>query len=503
MRSTIAALTVLVSLILAPTSIARVEYEPQPPVCVVLRQVGNGCGLPTLAFQASVAPKRLPRHEAVPVTVHLAFKFGSVEGATIPSGLKELAFEFGRSFVVRTGSRQPCAQAKIDSERYGSVRARCRSAILGTGTAVLENQQGRLSALPLTLFATGGRGAGSSLVLRSPAGPLSPVPLVVPVDLRPAHSAYYSYEARVPVPRIEAGAVAVRSLKFRIGAGGGTALSSTCPTDGKIATNLTASLIDGERFEAEAIRSCSAGPARTPRPTGRATVGRKAMLSAPNIRSPWLKVGLKPKDVSRSRPTPGALVVETKIDTLDGDQLPGLTGASLNFDRNVAFDLKGLPVCGGLQLQDGIDHLEFCGPAIVGTGKVEVELEFPENVPLRFASDLTIYSGGERDGVAKLYAIFPVSTPSQGRVISTIEIHRVSKGPLGSVAILTVPQMDGGFGHLVRFRAKIARNFLYRGRSSSVVSLRCPGRTISAFGTGSLSDGEALEEEVVQPCVGE
>lgn len=191
-----------------------------------------------------------------------------------------------------------------------------------------------------------------------------------------------------------------------------------------------------------------------------------------------------------------------KLSTIDGSHPPALEAASFDADKDAFVSVKGLPACriGQLEARSSKDAEVACGKAIIGRGSATVEVAFPEQPPFDSTGPLTLFNGGERNGVVTVLAHAYVNVPAPTAVIATVEVHRVSKGAFGLHVDVDVPKIAGGSGSVVAANFSMRRVYTYRGKRLSVLSGRCPDGKFQGKGTFTYSDGSRLSGGLVRPC---
>src|SRR5689334_7312326 len=114
--------------------------------------------------------------------------------------------------------------------------------------------------------------------------------------------------------------------------------------------------------------------------------------------------GFSPKAMPKNKLTPISFFLWSKLRTLDGRHPPAIREFQLQGDKNVVVDVKGVPSCtsGKLQSQTTAAARKVCGPAIVGSGTTDVEVQFPEQPPIGVHSELLAFNGGFKGGVTTL-----------------------------------------------------------------------------------------------------
>lgn len=203
--------------------------------------------------------------------------------------------------------------------------------------------------------------------------------------------------------------------------------------------------------------------------------------------------GFSPKALPKNKFTPITFFLWAKIKTLDGKHPPAIKEFKLEGDKNVQVNVKGVPTCtsGKLQARTSAEARKVCGPAIIGEGKTDVEVQFPEQPPIMAHSDLLAFNGGFKGGVTTLFVHAYLTAPVTAAVVTTVKIKNVKKGRYGTEAIATIPKIAGGAGSPTYFKLKFDKGFLMA---------KCPDGRLQAHGTGVFDDGTKASATVIRPC---
>jgi hypothetical protein len=203
--------------------------------------------------------------------------------------------------------------------------------------------------------------------------------------------------------------------------------------------------------------------------------------------------GFSPKALPKNKLTPISFFLWSKIRQLEGKHPPAIREFRLEGDKNVIVDVKGLPGCtsGKLQAQTTAAARKACGPAIVGSGRTDVEVEFPEQPPIDVTSELLAFNGGFKGGVTTLYIHAYLTAPVTAAIVTTVKIKKVKKGRYGTESIASVPKIAGGYGSVTYFTLKFEKSFLFG---------KCPDGRLQARGTAVFSDGTKASAGVIRPC---
>jgi len=226
------------------------------------------------------------------------------------------------------------------------------------------------------------------------------------------------------------------------------------------------------------------------------------------VAAPWQKVivgdlevqyngGFSPKVISKTKPTPITFNVAAKIASLDPDEKhpPALREFLIEGDKHGSINVKGLPTCTSGQLQSRTSKAarEVCGPALIGSGKTDVEVQFPEQPPILAHSELLAFNGGFKGGVTTILVHAYLTAPVVAAVVTTVKVRKIHKGRYGLESIATVPKIAGGSGSVVFFTLTLKKG---------IISATCPDGHLNARGTAVFADGTRAKGTVVRPCTG-
>jgi len=152
-----------------------------------------------------------------------------------------------------------------------------------------------------------------------------------------------------------------------------------------------------------------------------------------------------------------------------------------------------VPACtsGKLQAQTTEGARKACGPAIVGSGTTEVEVQFPEQPKIDVKSELLAFNGGFHGGVTTLYIHAYLTAPVTAAIVTTVKIKKVHKGRYGTESVATVPKIAGGSGSVTYFKLKFDKGILFG---------QCPDGKLQAHGTAVFDDGTKASATVIRPC---
>lgn len=207
-----------------------------------------------------------------------------------------------------------------------------------------------------------------------------------------------------------------------------------------------------------------------------------------------------PKKLARVGATPIALDISGRIKTLDGSRPPAVKEFVLDLDRHIAIDARGLPVCkGGQRDLRPVDLKSRCKHALVGKGRVGVQIQFPELPPISTESELIVVNAGSRKaGRTILYAVAYLTQPITTSFAMTIEI---TKHPRGSRVVIEVPKLADGAGSLTYLKAKLKKRFTRNGEPVDFLTGSCTKGKLQSETTALFVDGTIIQGTALQTCV--
>jgi len=212
--------------------------------------------------------------------------------------------------------------------------------------------------------------------------------------------------------------------------------------------------------------------------------------------------GFTPKKLPKAKLAPIGLTVSGKIETTDGSHPPALREFIVETDKNGTINAKGLAKCtiGQLVARETKAAEKACPKAIVGEGKTDVEIAFPEQPPITVHSKLVAFNGGVKGGVTTILIHAFLKNPVSAAVVTTVKVSKIHNGRFGTKSVASIPVIAGGNGSPVFFELKVKKTFTAGGKSQSYLLAKCPDGHINARGTAVFSDGNELTGEIVRPC---
>jgi hypothetical protein len=216
-----------------------------------------------------------------------------------------------------------------------------------------------------------------------------------------------------------------------------------------------------------------------------------------------IKVGgsFSPTKLPTNKLAPITLKVNGDISTTDGTHVPALKTLDIQFDKNGTIYTKGLPTCRLGQLTNTLTPVakKSCGSALVGTGKVKAEVQFPDSQPVPATGTLLIFNGAPKGGKPVLLFHTYVSSPVSATVITQAVIGK-AHGKYGTSTSISVPPLAGGYGSLTDFTSTIAKSWTYKGQKKNLLMAKCPTGHLFGHGDFTFVNGIQLHGDIAVPC---
>ena len=214
--------------------------------------------------------------------------------------------------------------------------------------------------------------------------------------------------------------------------------------------------------------------------------------------------GFSPKALPKKTLAPIALNASGAIKMADGSHPPALKEVLIETDKNGTVDVEGFPFCtsGKLQSQDTEHARAICKSSIIGEGKTEVEIAFPESKSVPVTSDLLVFNGGAKGGVTTFFVHAYITVPVPAAIVTTVKIKKVKNGRYGLRSVASVPKIAGGSGSVKSFSLKIDKKYAYKGKKHSILNLKCPDGKIQVAATAVFADHTKAATEFIRTCTG-
>lgn len=198
-----------------------------------------------------------------------------------------------------------------------------------------------------------------------------------------------------------------------------------------------------------------------------------------------------PKTLAKSEQTPLSQRVSMSFKNSDGTHPPALKEFEIDEDRHLRLNLTGVPACHGLGIQDGIPIQQKCRESLIGTGRMVVNIQFPEQEPIVTRSKVTAYNSVSNGRRTLLLAAY-LAVPTPGVIVTTVEVRKNDAEPYGLKLVGSVPKIAGGSGSVTYLAWR-----LHKGIFSGTCVLN---RHLDTRFTSTLVDGTKLAGTVFRNC---
>lgn len=212
--------------------------------------------------------------------------------------------------------------------------------------------------------------------------------------------------------------------------------------------------------------------------------------------------GISPAKLPRHGKAPVTARLNGQISTRDGAHPPALQSVDIKIDRTIELDVKGLPVCKPSQIEVSTTATvkRVCGDAIIGTGRGEIEVAFPEQRPFSATAPIVLFNGGVKGAVTTVLLHAYANVPAPTAIVAKAKITKIDEGRFGMRIQARVPRIAGGSGSVTEFDLKVGRRYAYKGRKKSLLMAGCPSGIWIAEGRASFGDGTRLAISHSFPC---
>lgn len=184
--------------------------------------------------------------------------------------------------------------------------------------------------------------------------------------------------------------------------------------------------------------------------------------------------GISPKSLPRTGSAPVAVSVDTAFRSTEGaDPPPQLRRISIAINRGGRIFDRGLPTCRVRRIQPATIAAarRICGAAIVGSGRVWVRVDLPNQRPFDFRGPLLAFNAKPRKGARRVLAqVYGLRPPSA--FVLTFGIRRKG-GTFGTVIETRLPKSTRAWAYVTRFEMTLRRTYPWHGKKRSYLSASC------------------------------
>jgi hypothetical protein len=197
-----------------------------------------------------------------------------------------------------------------------------------------------------------------------------------------------------------------------------------------------------------------------------------------------------PKRLAKREQTPLSQWLSMSFKNSDGTHPPALKGFEIEEDRHLRLNLTGVPACHGLGIQDGVPLQQKCRESLIGTGRMVVNIQFPEQEPIVTRSRVTVYNSVSNGTRSLLLATY-VTVPTPGNIVITAAVKHSDLGRYGLKLVGSVPKIAGGSGSVTYLAWRLRKN---------ISSATCANRRLQTGFKATLVDGTFLAGTVTRDC---
>lgn len=185
-----------------------------------------------------------------------------------------------------------------------------------------------------------------------------------------------------------------------------------------------------------------------------------------------------PNQLQRHRFSPVSITLEGAVHGTEGQLPPPIGRIDIDFGSNASLKTTGLPTCRRSQLvASDLPHaMEVCGPALVGKGRVDAILEFPDESPHEVKAHLLAFNGRSKEPDAVVWALVSPYKPALATsFVLPFYLQGIpTGGDFGHRIRAPVFHNPARFWRLSRFSVTLGRHYRAEGEKRSYLDARCP-----------------------------
>jgi hypothetical protein len=226
---------------------------------------------------------------------------------------------------------------------------------------------------------------------------------------------------------------------------------------------------------------------------GAAALGRPILLEGPL--EPTFRGSVDPKVLPAGERAPVSLRFAARFRMRDGSHPPALKELRLRADRSLRLALGDVPACRGDGLRSpvhGEDLFKGCKDSIVGSGRMNVEILFPEQAPIRLNDEVVAYKLNAKGRTATVALHTSITVPTPADIVTVMEVKPIDKGRYGIEAVATVPKIVGGAGSITHLALRFRKG---------TFTATCPlDRRLQLGLAGRFASGSVFASTTLSPC---
>jgi hypothetical protein len=222
--------------------------------------------------------------------------------------------------------------------------------------------------------------------------------------------------------------------------------------------------------------------------------------------------GVKPKRLPKKKMAPIKLLAEGHVTTLNGETPPIADKVVVDFDKNGKYYNKGFPSCKPKKLIDRRTAAakKACKKALIGKGRTNGIIDFPDQDPFEAAGPLLVFNGPNK-GKHKKTVVFHVfaNVPAPTAFVVPATLTPLKGGKFGTRVTTFIPEISGGNGTLTDFNVKIGKKYKIVKKKKngkkvkkkkSILNARCKNKRFVAQFEVTWRDGSKLNGGITRPC---
>jgi hypothetical protein len=206
----------------------------------------------------------------------------------------------------------------------------------------------------------------------------------------------------------------------------------------------------------------------------------------------------------RTERVPVSVHIRGGVQTSDSSKLPRVDRLKLELAWRGVLSTGGLPICSHRALvgRESRQAIEACGPALVGSGRLQARIFLPNQDPFGVEAKLNAFNARTEVGRRAVLVHAYSADPPAAFVIPFVVRQA---GSSRTVLTTTIRRAVGRWPHVANFRIDVSRRFSYRGQRRSFLNASCPippnftaGFLSFARATYFFADGRRLKVESVR-----
>ena len=209
------------------------------------------------------SPSKLPKKQPAPITLKASADIATADGS-VPPPLQRLVLNFDRNGFIQTKGLPVCQPSQLENTTSPVARKKCKSSIVGTGTAnaliAFPAQAPLPASSPLTIFNGPKIGGNPSVVIHAYLTIPAPTTFVIPSAITRAKGRY-RYQVVSNIPPIAGGYGSLTHFDFKIHKtwkvkGKRVSYASARCSDGRLQASGEFTFGDGTVMSGSVFRPC-------------------------------------------------------------------------------------------------------------------------------------------------------------------------------------------------------------------------------------------------------